>query len=45
MLTIFSAMNWTYEWYQPNGKLDYHHIADSISDIIIHGLKNNSQDK
>ena len=38
VLTIFSSMNWIYEWYKPEGKLKHEEIADNISKIILNGL-------
>jgi TetR/AcrR family transcriptional regulator, cholesterol catabolism regulator len=38
-LTILSALNWTYEWYKPDGKMNYEEIAEKLSEILIQGLK------
>lgn len=38
-LTILSALNWTYEWYKPDGKMNYEEIADNLSGILIQGLR------
>jgi AcrR family transcriptional regulator len=37
-LTLFSAMNWTYEWYRPDSGKAPKEIALHISDIIINGI-------
>lgn len=38
-LTILSALNWTYEWYRPDGKMSFEEIADNLSNILIQGLR------
>ena len=38
-LTIFSTVNWVYQWYEPNGEMTSDKIADSISDFILNGLR------
>jgi AcrR family transcriptional regulator len=40
VLSIFSTMNWTYEWYKPGGTMRSEDIAKNIADILINGLKN-----
>jgi TetR/AcrR family transcriptional regulator, cholesterol catabolism regulator len=40
VLTIFSAMNWTYEWYHPGMDMNSESIGNNIADVLISGLKN-----
>ena len=40
VLTIFSAMNWTYDWYKPESGMKAEEIGKQISNILISGLKN-----
>lgn len=42
-LMLFSSMNWTYEWYKPNGKMRIDEIAENIFDIILQGIKNKNK--
>jgi AcrR family transcriptional regulator len=43
MMTILSAINWTHQWYHPNGKLSVDEIADQLSQLLIGGLMNTSK--
>ena len=37
-LTLFSTMNWTYEWYNPSKNIDPKHLADNLCDVILKGI-------
>ena len=39
ILTLFSTMNWTYEWYKPGGTLTSDALADNLTQIILQGIK------
>jgi AcrR family transcriptional regulator len=39
VLTIFSAMNWTYEWYQPGKEMSYETIGNNLADVLITGIR------
>jgi len=39
-MTLFSAMNWIYDYYKPNGKMRPKEIADHLAELILKGLKN-----
>ncbi|MBA3648568.1 MAG: TetR/AcrR family transcriptional regulator [Chitinophagales bacterium] len=43
VLTIFSSLNWVYEWYDPNGKFTPTQIAENLSKLILNGMKNTLQ--
>jgi AcrR family transcriptional regulator len=38
-LSILSAVNWIYQWYNPEGKMDPAQIASKLSDFIMGGLR------
>lgn len=38
VLTIFSAMNWTYNWYKTSKGFRPKEISDSLSNLILNGL-------
>ncbi len=38
-LTIFSTVNWIYQWYQPDGEITPEEIADKLSDFLLNGLR------
>jgi len=39
MLAILSSLNWTHNWYKPNGKLNPEEVALKLSNLILNGLK------
>jgi len=39
-LTLFSALNWIYDWYKPNGKLSPEEIAEQLSHLLLDGIIN-----
>ena len=39
-LLILGALNWTYEWYDPQGPLGPAEIAKRFADIVVAGLRN-----
>lgn len=39
VLTIFSSLNWVYEWYDPKGKLTPQQIADNFAKLILDGIR------
>ena len=39
VLTIFSSLNWVYEWYDPNGKFTPEQIAANLSKLILDGMR------
>ena len=39
VLTIFSSLNWVYEWYDPQGKLTPGQIAEHLSKLILDGMR------
>jgi TetR/AcrR family transcriptional regulator, cholesterol catabolism regulator len=38
VLTLFSAMNWTYEWYKPDGSKKPEEVGKGISNIFLNGI-------
>lgn len=38
MMTVLSAINWTHQWYRPDGKLSRNEIGDQLSQLLISGL-------
>ncbi|MFI5221079.1 MAG: TetR/AcrR family transcriptional regulator [Bacteroidia bacterium] len=41
-LTIFSSVNWIYQWYDPEGEISPEEIATKISDFLLNGLRKKS---
>ncbi|MEO6168913.1 MAG: TetR/AcrR family transcriptional regulator [Chitinophagales bacterium] len=39
VLTIFSSLNWVYEWYDPSGKFTPDQIAENLSKLILDGMR------
>ncbi len=40
VMVLFSSVNWLYDYYKPNGKLNPTQISDIITDIFLNGIKN-----
>lgn len=38
-LSLFSAMNWIYQWYQPNGELSPEELGEKFSLMLLDGLR------
>ncbi|MFA6260452.1 MAG: TetR/AcrR family transcriptional regulator [Bacteroidia bacterium] len=38
-LTILSAVNWIYQWYNPAGKMSPGEIADQLSNLLLSGIR------
>lgn len=39
MLTILSSLNWTHNWYKPEGSLSPREIGRRLANLILNGLK------
>jgi AcrR family transcriptional regulator len=39
VLTIFSSLNWVYEWYDQKGKFTPDQIAENLSKLILDGMR------
>ena len=39
VLTIFSSLNWVYEWYDAKGKFTPQQIAENLSSLILDGMR------
>ncbi|MFI5135490.1 MAG: hypothetical protein ACHQD9_06530, partial [Chitinophagales bacterium] len=39
VLTIFSTLNWVYEWYDPSGKFTPVQIGENLSNVILNGIR------
>ncbi len=40
MLTLLSSLNWTHNWYKPEGNLTPEEIGKRLSGLLLNGLKN-----
>ena len=40
MLTILSSLNWTHNWYKPNGSLSPEEVGERLANLLLNGLKN-----
>jgi len=40
MLTILSSLNWTHNWFNPNGNLSAEEIGERLANLLLNGLKN-----
>lgn len=40
MLTILSSLNWTHNWYKPEGSLSPEEVGARLSGLLLNGLKN-----
>lgn len=38
LMNIFSAMNWVYEWYKPDGAMTAKEIAENLTNFILNGI-------
>jgi len=38
VLSLLSALNWLYDWYRPEGRLQPHEIAAQLSEQVLNGL-------
>ncbi|MBO3700216.1 TetR/AcrR family transcriptional regulator [Roseivirga sp. E12] len=39
MLTILSSLNWTHNWYKPEGSLTPEEVGVKLSNLVLNGLK------
>ncbi len=37
-LTILSALNWTFEWYKPDGPMSAEDIGEQLSEMLMNGI-------
>lgn len=42
-ILLLSAANWTYQWFQPEGRLSAEEVADTFADLLLHGFLNNEE--
>jgi len=38
-LTLFSSLNWIYEWYKPDGKFTVYEISKQLSHLLLNGIR------
>lgn len=38
-MSLFSAMNWIYQWYRPDGEMNPDELADKFSTMLLDGLR------
>ena len=38
-LVVLSTLNWTFEWYSPDGPLSADEVADQLVDVLLSGLR------
>jgi hypothetical protein len=38
-LVVLSTLNWTFEWYSPDGPLSADEVADRLVDVVLSGLR------
>lgn len=43
MMTILSSINWTHQWYQPQGKMSVDEIGQQLAGLLINGIAKNSK--
>jgi AcrR family transcriptional regulator len=41
VLTILSALNWTFEWYKPDGRMSPDDIGGYLADMLLNGIRQN----